>query len=192
MRRPLLFVLLVTAPVVLAQRASGPSASDLYHSAAQAYIDGQTEPAIRDAERSLALDPGNEKTQRLLDLLRQDRPPQDGDDGQQDDSSQSDEEDQSEQQDQGGQGEPEQDEAERDETRQNRPQDGREDEADSGREDDRQRDAQPTPQDGGQPRPAQMSAAQAQRLLDAVAADEELLVERMRRPSRMRRSERDW
>lgn len=189
MRRPLLFALLIAAPVVVAQSARTPSALDLYHSAARSYIAGETEQAIRDAERGLALDPDDAKIQRLLDLLRQQQPPQDGD-GQQDDQSDQGDEGEPQENDEGGQGEPERDEAEQDQTRQNQNQDRQQGDTQNGREDEHRQ--QPQSGAAGQPRPASMSADEAQRLLDAVAADEELLVERMRRPTRMRRSEQDW
>lgn len=199
MRRFLFVALVLVAPVVLAQSASGPSATDLYHGAAQAYIDGETEQAVREAEQALALDPDNEKIQRLLDLLRQEQPPQNDEDGQQDepqDSGNEGEPDESEsddsQQNQSNEGEQDREEAERDGTDQSPPDESQADDAQDGREDERQPPSEPTPADTGQPRPTEMSAVQAQRLLDAIAADEELLVEKMRRPMRGRRSDRDW
>ena len=172
-------------------------AQDRYHAAAQAYVAGDDAAAVREAEAGLALDPGNAKLQQLLDLLRQDPPPED--DGAQDEGEN---EDGDEQQDGGeeqnsGQdgGAPQPDsEAERDGTDQNQPDDASQEDADpqasgGGREgEDRQ-----GPQPGqGERRESGMSAAQAQRLLDAVGADEELLVSKMRRPGRASRSDRDW
>ncbi|MEM1056367.1 MAG: hypothetical protein AAGI52_12650 [Bacteroidota bacterium] len=195
MRRALFLVFLIAAPVVLAQSASGPDAANLYHSAAQAYIEGETEQAVRDAERALSLDPENEKIQKLLDLLRQQQPPDENEEGEQDENPEG-QQDEGDPQDQqgGGETEPpeEQNEAERDGTDQDEGQPEEQGEAEQGRDQDRQPRDEPTPADTGQRRPAEMSAAQAQRLLDAIAADEELLVEQMRRPTRQRRSDRDW
>lgn len=193
MRRPLFLLAILAAPLALAQSASGPDADALYHSAAQAYIGGETEAAVRDAERGLALDPGNAKLERLLELLRQQQPPQDGeqDQDQESDGSDSQDENEPEDQQQGDDGPESDDETERDGTQQERQEPNQEADADQGRDDERQRPPS-SPSAGGERREMQMSAAEAQRLLDAVAADEELLVERMRRPSRQRRSERDW
>ncbi|HIG74939.1 MAG TPA: hypothetical protein EYQ24_10295 [Bacteroidetes bacterium] len=193
MRRPLFLLAILAAPLALAQSASGPDADALYHSAAQAYIGGETEAAVRDAERGLALDPGNAKLERLLELLRQQQPPQDGeqDQDQESDDSDSQDENEPENEQQGDDGPESDDETERDGTQQERQEPNQEADADQGRDDERQRPPS-SPSAGGERREMQMSAAEAQRLLDAVAADEELLVERMRRPSRQRRSERDW
>lgn len=193
MRRPLFLLAILAAPLALAQSASGPDADALYHSAAQAYIGGETEAAVRDAERGLALDPGNAKLERLLDLLRQQQPPQDGEQNQEQDSDSEDsqEDGESQGQQQGEDGPETDDQTERDGTQQDRQEPDQQSNADQGRQDEQQRPSS-SPSAGGERREMQMSAAEAQRLLDAVAADEELLVERMRRPSRQRRSERDW
>ena len=196
----LLYLLAFVAPLAIAQSASRsaprPSATDLYHSAARAYVDGENEQAVRDAERSLALNPDDPKTKKLLDLLRQQQPPQNGDGEQENDEPQDGDEGEPQDQQSGGQNPDapeEDDEARRDQTQQ----EGGEPEEQERNEQQGQQDPNPpsgerTPADTGQPRPAQMSRAEAQRLLDAVAADEELLVEKMRRPTRQRRSERDW
>ena len=198
MRRPLLLLLLFAAPLAAAQLSRTPGATEYYHNAAKAYVDGETEQAVQQAETGLALDPDNAKLKKLLDLLRQQKPPQDGDDGQQDDQSDSgdqegeDDQGQNQQDGQNGERPDSENNAERDGTQQKRDQPQDQQEGASGGERDRQRPNQPTPADAGAKSGSQMSAAQAQRLLDAVGAEEELLVSRMRRPSRMRRSDRDW
>ena len=198
----LLFLFAFLAPLALAQSASpagGDSAADLYHRAASAYIGGENEQAVRDAERALAMDPDNARIQQLLDLLRQQQPPQNGEGEQENQDNEPQDSDEGEPQDQqdGGQNpEPPEgdDEAERDGSQQDtgQPEEQQPQDEQQGRKDQDRQPGEPTPADAGQPRPATMSAAEAQRLLDAVAADEELLVEKIRRPTRQRRSERDW
>lgn len=190
MRRLPFLLLLLAAPLALAQLAPdtrAPEASgadDAYHDAAQAYVGGDTETAVQRAEAGLAQDPDHKRLQDLLDLLRQDQPPQDGD-GEQDDQADSGdegEEDSSEgenQPDDSDQGPEGEDETERDGTQQDQPEPQ---DAES-----RQRPQQPMPSEG-----SRMSEAEAQRLLDAVGSDEELLMSKMRRPNRTRRPERDW
>ena len=208
MRRFFLLALLFAAPLAAAQFTTTrtPGATEKYHNAAQAYVAGENEKAVQEAEAGLALDPDNAKLKKLLDLLRQQKPPQDGDEGQQDNESQSgdqgDKDQESDEGDQKGQNDRQRpqgdDEAKRDGTQQNQgqPQDPGQNPNDARGQNasgqDRPQPGSPTPGDAGQKRAATMSAAEAQRLLDAVGAEEELLVSQMRRPSRMRRSERDW
>ncbi|OZC02994.1 hypothetical protein [Rubricoccus marinus] len=190
MRRFAFLALLLAAPLAAQQFTRTPGATEKYHTAAQAHIAGETDRAIQEAEAGLALDPDNAKLKRLLDLLRQQKPPQDGDDGQQDENSESGDEG-DKQQDPGDNGQPEQDDqAKRDGTDQdqNKPQD-QQDGANGSRPNTPPRNQ---PGASGDQRGAQMSQAEAQRLLDAVGAEEELLVSKMRRPTRQRRSERDW
>ena len=205
MTRPVLLLVAVAllGSAAWAQRAAAPTATDRYHEAAQAYVAGETAAGIRAAEAGLALAPDNVRLRALLDLLRQDEPPQDDGDGEQDERADSgdDGDDESESQDD-ERSPPEnrpdasQDEAERDQT-QTDPSGGGQGEQE------RQNDA---PSQPGQSAPSQpgdeplgaagqqtrMSAAQAERLLDAVGAEEQLMVQGQRRPSRMRRSEKDW
>ncbi|MEL6615986.1 MAG: hypothetical protein AAFQ43_09620, partial [Bacteroidota bacterium] len=128
MRRLPLVLLLLAAPLALAQlspEASG--ADDRYHTAAQAYVDGEMETAVQNAEAGLALDPDHTRLKDLLELLRQDQPPQDGD-GEQDEEADTgdegeDEESEGENQpDEGDQGPESDDEAQRDGTQQDQPQ----------------------------------------------------------------------
>ena len=193
---PLLVALALVAAAASAQRTAqrAATATDRYHEAAQAYVGGDTAAAVQAAESGLRLDPDNQKLRDLLDLLRKDQPPQDGDDGEPDDQSENGDQDgegdtQSDRQDPD---EPERDQAEQDQTR-TQP-----DEPDSEGDPSAQQPQRPdrqggaTPQSAGPPRPGTMSRDQALRLLDAVGAEERLLVEGQRRPSRARRAEKDW
>ena len=186
----LIAALVLLASVGIAQtRPAGPSPRDLYHQGAGLFVDGDDQSALAAVEAGLAQAPGDARLQALKDLILQSQDEndqqdesqdqQDGD-GQQDQDSQDGQQESQDQQD--GSGDDEQDrrppEAERDGTAQQPPQNPGQ--------------GQPQqPQNAGEP--DEMTAAQAQRLLDAVGGEERLLLREMQRSTgERRRSDKDW
>ena len=174
--------LLAQGPAPSAPQAAGPSPADLYHTGARAFVNGENGAARRAVEAGLARAPGDARLQALKDLV--DQQDQEGgrqDGGQQDPSDNSDPGEQGQDGEQGENGEGSPD----------RPEDGQDAEPDQTR-------TAPPPQaaEGGAPpaRPrGEMSAAQAERILDAVGGEERLLLRELRRaPSQRSRSDKDW
>lgn len=195
----LLPVLLVALAIPgLAQQAP-PSAPGAYDQAAKLFIDGDNAQAEAVAEEGLRAAPSDAKLQALLDLIRQQQPPQDGGGGDQNEDEQNQPQDPSDEGESGSEGQQqdappdERQEAEQDQTRTD-PQDseGEENESDPQRPE----RTQPGEEGDASPRPVpdgQMSAEQAERLLEAVGGEERLLLRELRRrPSRMRRTDKDW
>ena len=197
MTRLRLFVLtLALGAPVLAQQA--PAAADAYARAAGLFIDGEAEQAEAIAEAGLQQAPDDAKLQALLDLIRQQQPPQDGDGNDPNDEGESSPDQQDENGEGGGnspQDGPEDggQEAEQDQTRTD-PQDGEgEDESDRQPEGARPGEGGETPDGEAPATPQRMSAEQAGQILDAVGGEERLLLRELRRrPTRMRRSDKDW
>ena len=210
--RLLLLGLGLAALPVLAQTGSaGAGAADAYHQGAQLYVDGELGPAEAAVRAGLRVAPTDAKLQALLDLILDDQESQDGDQNQDpngdsgDDGQQGDEGGQDGQPgEQGDSGsEPEEDgdneqdgtpdepgETERDGTDQGAGQDGQNDDADG--QGARPGEGGETPQ-GEAAAAGQMSRAQAERLLDAVGGDEQLLLRELTRgQSRIRRGDKDW
>jgi hypothetical protein len=191
LRRLFLFLALGTLTLASAQTAQRGPAADRYHEAARLFIDGETERAAQAADAGLAMAPDNARLQALRDLIRQQEQQDEqnqGDDGepQTDDSGEQEQEGEGQPRDDGaGETPPEREQAPSDRQQPpSQPQDGS-DPADG--------DRQPgeAPPSAGDPN--RMSRDQAERLLEAVAGDERLLLEEMRRaPSRVRRNEKDW
>ena len=186
----LIALALLAASVGIAQtRPAGPSPSDLYHQGAQLFVDGDDDAALAAVESGLARVPRNARLQALKDLILQNQEeneqqdenqdPQDGD-GQQNQDSQDGEQEPQDQGDdsQDGQQDQRPPEAEQDGTAQQPPQNPGQ--------------GQPQqPQNAGDP--DEMTAAQAQRLLDAVGGEERLLLREMQRSTgQRRRSDKDW
>ncbi len=183
----LIAAVVLLASVGIAQtRPAGPSPSDLYHQGAKLFVDGDDEPALAAVERGLARAPGDARLQALKDLILQsqeDEPQDENQDPQDGDGEQN--------QDQGGEQDPQDQEPEGDgdDQRGQRPPEA-----------ERDGTAQQPPQNPGQPQPPQgagkpdeMTAAQAQRLLDAVGGEERLLLREMQRSTgQHRRSDKDW
>lgn len=208
--RLVLLALGLVALPVLAQSAASGDAQANYHEGARLYVDGEMAPAEAAVRAGLALAPDDAKLQALLDLILQDQQDQDGDqnqdsegdsgdDGQEGDDPEDGEGEDGEQgsegdepQDEGDGGQPDEPgDAERDGTDQPRNEDGDNDSAET-------RGARPgeggdTPDGEAEPAPGEMSRAQAERLLDAVGGEEQLLLREMRRAgSRLRRGDKDW
>lgn len=200
-RLRLLCLLLALATPVGAQQAPG-SAPSAYDRAAGLFIDGDNENAEAAALDGLRTAPNDAKLQALLDLIRQQQPPQDDGGGQeQNDENQEQPDEPQDSGDNGSDGQQQQEsppderqEAEQDQTRTS-PQDGNGEESETpsqpegtqpGDEGDTPQNEVPVPQ-------GQMSAEQAGRILDAVGGEERLLLRELRRrPSTMRRSDKDW
>ena len=196
-----LCLLLALAIPMMAQQAPAP-ALGAYDRAAGLFIDGDNESAEAAALEGLQASPNDAKLQALLDLIRQQQPPQDGGGGEeQNDENQEQPEDPQDEGEDGSDGQQQQDappderqEAEQDQTRTS-PQDGDGEESETPSEPE---GAQPgegrdTPQNEVPVPEGQMSAEQAGRILDAVGGEERLLLRELRRrPSRMRRSDKDW
>ena len=189
-----LLTLALSAPVL----AQAPVAADAYARAAGLFIDGESEQAEAIAEQGLRQAPNDAKLQALLDLIRQQQESQDNEGGgEQDDEGESDagEPNEDSQDGQGQQDRPGDDgqQAEQDQTRAD-GQDGEGDDAsDRQPEGARPGEGGETPQQPMSGQPQQMSAEQAGQILDAVGGEERLLLREMRRrPTRMRRSDKDW
>ncbi|MGB3544616.1 hypothetical protein [Rubrivirga sp.] len=183
---PRLFLLV--ASVGLLAQAPPPSADGRYHQGAQAYVNGDNASALEAVDAGLAFEPDNERLQALRDLIQQDQQEQDQQDGgQQDEAQNSDPGDEGEEGDEGESGE-------------NPPDEGSEPPpGDGGEADADQTNTEPQdPASGqeGQSAPTEageMTEAQAQRLLDAVGGEEQLLLRELRRaPTRQRQSDKDW
>ena len=189
-----LLALALAAPVL----AQAPGAADAYARAAGLFIDGDAEQAEAIAERGLQQAPGDAKLQALLDLIRQQQPPQDNEGG-----SESNEEGESDagepnEDDSAGQGQQDRPEdggpqAEQDQTRADGPDGEGDDPSDRQPEGARPGEGGETPRQPLDGRPQRMSAEQAGQILDAVGGEERLLLRELRRrPTRMRRSDKDW
>ena len=213
--RPLALAAAVAAAALAPALAQRAAPADKYHQAAGHYVAGDLAPAEAAARAGLALAPDDPKLQALLDLITQDQDQQDGDQNQDpegdsgDDGQQPDAEPGQDGPPDGGQsgdpdgqddgapdgdpgsGEPDDAQTERDGTDQGRNESGENDAAQEpgGRPSDGGGDArQGEPGTGGQ-----MSAAQAERLLDAVGGDERLLLRELQRvQTRGRRGSKDW
>ena len=184
--------LLFAAVALLAQAQTprpGASPAAQYHTGAQAYIDGDNARALSAVNAGLAVAPDDARLQALRDLIQQQQDEQDNQDGGQQ-NQQADNSDAADQGDEGDQGE------NGDQPPPNQPdeQDGPEAEADqTGTQpptDPTSGEAPPQPQMG---EPDEMTAAQADRILDAVGGEERLLLREIRRaPTQRRRSDKDW
>jgi hypothetical protein len=210
---PLLALLALAAP------ARAQSAVEYYHEAARHYIGGEREAAEQAAERGLRLAPADPRLRALLDRIRQQQEPS-GQGGQQQDQqpspgqqsgeqdqqgNESEQEDQQQDQGQGERGEePPEEEREgappdRPPEEQPRPEPG-DQPRDQGREDAQPRPDAPRPGEGGATpesavpvEPGEMTQAEAERILNAVGAEERLLLRRIQqRPGAGRRVEKDW
>jgi hypothetical protein len=193
--RLFLFTLALAAPVV-AQQAPVTSA---YTRAAKLFIDGDSEQAEATAVNGLRAAPNDAKLQALLDLIRQKQPPQDGAGGDKNEDDPNNEpQDEGDDGDDGQQNQDappdERQEAQQDQTRTNSQNSG----SDENESPAQPEDAKPGEGSDNAQREApvpngQMSAEQAGRILDAVGGEERLLLRELRRrPSRMRRSDKDW
>ena len=205
---------LLLALLALVAPARAQSAADFYHEAARLYVGDEREAAEQAAERGLRLAPDDPKLRALLDRIRQDEQQQSGQGGGQNQEPNPNQEG-GEQGPQGNEGDPQQ-EQDREES-EGRPEDG-----DEGAASDRPQQEQPRPEPSEQPQPGredapprpdaprpgegeatpegaapavpgQMSRAEAERILNAVGADERLLIRRVQRqPGAGRRVEKDW
>ncbi len=189
--------LLVLALIATGVRAQ--SAADLYHDAVRLYIDGQREPAEQAALQGLALDPDDARLKALLARIREEQPPRNGGEN----PVQNEEREASSQNgDPSRQG---QNDAERPDdpaaADQTRAEPEEEDDApekrepgETGRRDGaRPGEGEATPQGDGPVETGRMTREEAERLLNAVGADEERLLQRMQRQqTRPRRVTRDW
>lgn len=176
-----LFVLSASALQVAALQPD-PRPTERYHEGAKAFIDGDNAAALAAVEAGLAVAPNDPRLTALRDLIQQQQQEQDQQDGgQQDDAQNSDpgdEGDEGDSSDQGSDPPPGDDgqEAEADQTNT-----GDQDPTEAGQ----------APPSMGEP--GQMTEAQAQRLLDAVGGEEELLLRQLRRaPTQARRTDKDW
>ena len=192
--RLVLLAVAFAAPVL----AQAPAAADAYARAAGLFIDGEAEQAEAVAEQGLRQAPNDAKLQALLDLIRQQQPPQDDEGGgDQTDEGESDAGEPSEdgQSGQGQRDRPEDDgqQAEQDQTRADGQDGAGDDASDRQPEGARPGEGGETPQRPMDGQPQEMSAEQAGQILDAVGGEERLLLRELRRrPTRMRRSDKDW
>jgi len=215
MSRPLALLALLA----LAAPARAQSAADLYHEAARLYVGGEREQAEAAAVRGLQQAPDDPKLQALLDRIRQDEQQQSGQ-GDQQNPWQNPNQQGGEQGQQGGEGDQQQDQGEQrqDESGTDRPEDDQDGAASdrpeeeqqeaeqSGRPQDQGREGEqgrpdaprpgeggPTPEDATPVAPGEMTRAEAERILNAVGAEERLLLRRVqRRPGGGRQVEKDW
>ena len=171
-------------------RSGQPSPRDLYHRGARQFIDGEKAAALASVEAGLAQAPDDARLRALRDLIRQQQDEQDNQDGGQQDQDAQNQEggDQGQQGDQ-GEGDQGRDESEQDDQ-------PPADEPEAQR--DQTNTAPPRSTAPGQAPPQsgqtdEMTAAQADRILDAVGGEERLLLREMRRaPTQRRRSDKDW
>ncbi|MDX1531713.1 MAG: hypothetical protein R3362_09325 [Rhodothermales bacterium] len=204
MIRPLLIVLLTAAAPAAAQSVAGH-----YHRAAQLYIGGENAQAEAAAEAGLALAPNDAKLRALLEKIREKNPQQGG--------SEQSAQDEGDEQQPGESGQPQPDQ--QGQPQDDAQDEGAEpDEQDEGPAEGEPQDAPPEedPQEqrksgssgaegeqdpnapGGQQlvqggEPGGMSRAEAERILQAIEADElELLRDVQRRRARPRFVEKDW
>lgn len=205
----LALLLALAVPVALAQVPRGPSATvrdvpaERYHEGARAFVDGETERALAAVEAGLRAAPDDGRLRALRDLIQQEQEEQDHQrSGQDQDQQEGGEEGDGGEQDDAGERQPgdadrppaDDPEAEQDQTR-TPPQDPSAADPESEQNPSGRQAGQggATPEGQGEAPPGQMSRAQAERLLDAVGGEERLLLEEMqRRPTRGRRSEKDW
>ena len=207
MTRPALVLVLCLASAALAQSVGQGGArvdpAAKYHEGAQAFIAGDVPAASAAVRAGLGAAPGDERLQKLRDLIEQEQEEQDqrrggqqdqdaenqDTEGQRDDAGQS-----------GGQGQdrpPEEPESgagrDRTDTQTTPPGDAGEDR--DGPEGDGRSvgEGGPTPPGGEAVPEGRMSRAQAERILDAVGGDERLLLRELRRSQpRGRRTDKDW
>ena len=202
MTRLLLLLLALAVPVVLAQRAPGGpsvSATERYHAGAQAFIDGDMARASAAVEAGLQVAPNNARLQALRDLIEQNQDQQDQQQGgQNSDDAQNESGGENEQEgDEGQNGDsqnqpppPEEPGAEQDQTRTQPQNPGQQQDGQGGRDDAPSTAGQASQADAT---PGEMSRAQAERILDAVGGQEQLLLRELRRaPTRGRRTDKDW
>ncbi|HYE97206.1 MAG TPA: hypothetical protein VD962_13470 [Rubricoccaceae bacterium] len=205
-------LLLPLIALLLATAAHAQSASDRYHEAARLFIAGEKEGAERAAEAGLALAPNDARLRALLERIRRQPPDQPQGGGQQPQQPQPNEGQQNQQRPDQPRGneasqappdrpEPSDNPAARDQTR-TAPREGEREERD---------ERQPLPPPTGRPdapRPGQgsptpdapvdaargrMTREEAERILNALGADErEVLRTLPRPPTRPRRTTRDW
>lgn len=188
----LVLALALLVPVALAQRAprTPDVAAERYHAGAQAFIAGNVAEARAAVDAGLQAAPDNERLQALRDLIEQEQ--QDDQDGGQSEDASEGEEGQEGNPRQNGQNPnqpppPEGPEAEQDQTRtQPQEQDGQ---SEAGRQGGQGGD---TDAEAAEPQ-GQMTRAQAERILEAVGGEEQLLLRELRRaPTRGRRTDKDW
>lgn len=180
-------ILLVVASIALLAQAPPPSAGDRYHEGAQAYVGGDNARALEAVNAGLALEPDDARLQALRDLIQQDQQEQDQQDGGQQDQDQQNsdpgESDEQSDESESGEGDSQNDSEEQSE------QDAQPDQTNTAPQ-------EPSSGEGGETAPVEageMTEAQAQRLLDAVGGEEQLLLRELRRaPTRQRRSDKDW
>lgn len=209
----LLSALLALAASARAQSAPDGSAADLYHEAARLYVGGERDAAEEAALRGLALAPDEPRLQALLDRIRQNQQ-QSGQDGQQNPDPQGGEEGA-----QDGEGEQEQDQPPQQDGSEgaNPPEDDRDGGASDRPEEQQPEAEQPdqhqpdrneeqprpeaprpgegeaTPESAAPVPPGTMTREEAERILNAVGADEGRLLRRtQRQPGNGRRVEKDW
>lgn len=183
------FRVLFLLPVLVAghightQQPNDPitTAEEHYHDAARAYLDGDNDRAEQTAESALTADPGNQKLKNLLDLIRQqqDAPDSNGDDDERDESEESDEQSPSNSDQQNNDDQPRNSDS--DQSSEDSPPQGQGQPAGSSE----------SPASEAQPQAGRMSRSEAARLLDAIGAEERLLLERIRRQPQ-RNPEKDW
>ncbi|WP_420455481.1 hypothetical protein [Rubrivirga sp.] len=182
------FAFLLAAVALLAQAPPprGPSPATQYHLGARAFVDGDNARALAAVEAGLSAAPDDAKLQALRDLIQQQQDEQDQQDGGQ--------QDQADNQDAGDQG----DEGEQGEDGDRPPESPDEQEGPEAEQDQTRTQAPRDPSSGDAPPPAageadEMTAAQAERILDAVGGEERLLLREIRRaPTQRRRSDKDW
>ena len=203
MPRPALVFLLFLASAVLAQSAGrgGVDPVATYHQGAQAFIEGDVAAASAAVRAGLQADPGNERLQKLRDLIEQDQEEQDQRRGGQQDRDAENQDTEGERDDAGqsggqGQQDPPDDQeagAGRDRTDTQNTPPGESGEGQDGPEGQSAGEGGPTPPAGEAVPEGRMSRAQAERILDAVGGDERLLLRELRRQRpRGRRTDKDW
>ena len=182
--------LVASVEIAHAQRSTqSTSPRDLYHQGAGLFIDGDNAAALSAVESGLAQAPDDARLQALRDLILQKQ-------------DENDQQDQNEDQ-QDGEGEQDQESQDGEQNENQDPQDGDsqgDEQDDRSPEAERDGTAQQPPQSSGQGQqqpqagePAEMTQAQADRLLDAVGGEERLLLREMRRaPTQRRRGDKDW
>ena len=206
MTRPALVLLLCLASAALAQSVGrgGVDPVAKYHEGAQSFIAGDVPAASAAVRAGLQAAPGDERLQKLRDLIEQEQEEQDQRRGGQQDQDAENQDTEGERDDEGqsggqGQQQPPPDEPEsgagrdRTDTETTPPGDAGEDQ--DGPEGDGRSAGEggPTPPGGEAVPEGRMSRAQAERILDAVGGDERLLLRELRRSQpRGRRTDKDW
>jgi len=174
-------LLFLLAAVALLAQAPPPrgSAVDLYHAGAQAYIDGDNAQALQSVDAGLAIAPDDPKLTALRELLEP--PEQDPQDGGQDQESEDPQD--------GDEGEPNPDAPPQDDP----SGDGQDAKSDQAPNDPAEAQSGEAPPQPAGREPQAMTRAQAERILDAVGGEEELLLRELRRaPTQRSRSDKDW